>query len=135
MIVGRRRDTVVQRWNRGGVHHAEAAARTAIQHGISRRDFASGYHPTQQHIANDNLYGQFLFRLWSITQRSPFLLNAWRRAILSEIDLPTADRIHARVLWGMFTGDESYQKIFQLSLSYPALRALWQGALKGWRGK
>ncbi len=136
VIVG---DAAVTRLYKDGIGAAfttaEAAARTAIQHGISRRDFASGYHPTQQHIANDNLYGQFIFRLWSLTQRSPFLLNAWRRAILSEIDLPTADRIHARVLWGMFTGDESYQKIFQLSLSYPALRALWQGALKGWRGK
>ncbi|MBI5349919.1 MAG: hypothetical protein HZB77_11495, partial [Chloroflexi bacterium] len=56
-------------------------------------------------------------------------------AILSEVDLPKANQIHARVLWGMFTGDESYQKIFQLSLSCPALRALWRGALKGWRDK
>ncbi|MBI5713689.1 MAG: NAD(P)/FAD-dependent oxidoreductase [Chloroflexi bacterium] len=136
VIVG---DAAVTRLYKDGIGAAfttaEAAARTAVQRGISRRDFASGYRPTHQQITTDNLYGQFLFRIWAATRRSPFLLNAWRRAILSEVDLPKANQIHARVLWGMFTGDESYQKIFQLSLSCPALRALWQGALKDWRGK
>jgi flavin-dependent dehydrogenase len=132
VIVG---DAAVTRLYKDGIGAAfttaEAAARAAVQRGISRRDFASGYRPTRQSIAADNLYGRIIFRLWAATRRTPFLMNAWRRAILSEVDMPKVNQVHARVLWGMFTGDESYRKIFYLSLSYPALRALWQGALRG----
>jgi flavin-dependent dehydrogenase len=132
VIVG---DAAVTRLYKDGIGAAfttaEAAARTAFQIGISWRDFAKGYHPTCQHITMDNFYGRIMFRIWAAARRAPFLMNAWRRAILSEVDLPKADQVHARVLWGMFTGDESYRKIFYMSLSYPALRALWRGVVKG----
>jgi flavin-dependent dehydrogenase len=108
---------------------AEAAARTAIERGISKQDFAAGYRPVCRRIATDNLYGRLLFRLWAAAQRSPSLLALWRKAILAEADLPPAAHLHTRLLWSMFTGDEPYRKIFWLSFSWPALRGLWLGAL------
>lgn len=112
---------------------AKAASQTVIQRGLSRRDFAAGFHPICQRLALDNFYGRILFRLWTITRRLPFLLQAWQQAILDEASRPPEDHVHTRVLWGMFTGDESYRRLFWLSLSQPALRDLWFGALKARR--
>ncbi|HLF03468.1 MAG TPA: hypothetical protein VI547_15900 [Anaerolineales bacterium] len=110
---------------------AEAAARTAIQRGIGRADFAAGYRPVCQRIIADNRYGRLLFWLWDIARVSPFLLNVWQRTILTETDLAAETQIHTRVLWGMFTGDESYRQIFFLSFSRKALWGLWRGARQG----
>jgi flavin-dependent dehydrogenase len=114
---------------------AEAVARTAIQRGVASRDFSAGYRPICQRIAADNRYGRWLFRLWSIRQQSPFLLSTWRRAILTESNLPFSAQIHTRVLWGMFTGSESYRRLFWLSISRGALFSLWQGARLTWRDR
>ena len=107
---------------------AEAVARTAVQRGVSRADFAAGYLPVCRRIATDNRYGQWLFRLWSIIRQSPLLLNAWHRTIQVEDSLPSLAHIYTRVLWGMFTGSESYRKLFWLSISRNALSGLWKGA-------
>jgi flavin-dependent dehydrogenase len=146
VVVG---DAAVTRLYKDGIGAAfitaEAAARTAIQRGISRRDFADGYRPVCRQIATDNLYGRLLFRLWEVTRRSRFLHQAWMRSILEEIGQPNGDgqpggfgqpsrnRLHQRVLWGMFTGDESYRQLFWLSVSWPALRSLWRNAVKARR--
>jgi flavin-dependent dehydrogenase len=107
---------------------AEAVARTAIQRGVSRKDFTAGYLPVCRRIASDNRYGRWLFRIWSIIRQSPFLLNAWHRTIQVEDSLPSLDHVYTRVLWGMFTGSESYRKLFLLSISRNALSGLWKGA-------
>ncbi len=132
VVVG---DAAVTRLYKDGIgaafQTAEAAARTAIERGVSRQDFAAGYRPLVRQTAADNAYGRLLFRLWSFTRRLPGLLATWERAILAEADLPPEAHIHTRVLWGMFTGDESYRRIFFLSLSRPALRGLWRAARLG----
>jgi len=107
---------------------AEAAARTAILRGIGRADFARSYRPACRRIVRDNTYGRLLFRLWALNRRSAFLVDAWRRAVLQESRLPPAEQIHRRVLWGMFTGDDSYRRMFWLSWSRAALAGLLQGA-------
>ncbi len=112
---------------------AEAAARTAIQRGVSRRDFAAGYAPLCWRITTDNLYGRLLFRLWGIARRLPPVLEAWRGAILAEADVPSQNHVHTRVLWGMFTGDESYRQMFWHAISRVAMLKLWQGFKKKWR--
>ena len=131
VVVG---DAAVTRLYKDGIGAAfvtaKAAARTAIERGVRREDFAAGYRPICRRIAADNLYGRSLFQLWAINRRLPFLLNAWRRAILAEASLPPAAQIHTRVLWGMFTGDESYRQIFLVSISRAALWGLWRGALR-----
>jgi flavin-dependent dehydrogenase len=136
VVVG---DAAVTRLYKDGIGAAfitaEAAARTAVGRGVARGDFAAGYRPTYRRIAADNRYGRLLFRLWSVRQRTPFLLSTWQRAILAEADLPPEAQVHTRVLWGMFTGSESYRRLFWLSLSRTSLRSLWIGARQTWRGK
>jgi flavin-dependent dehydrogenase len=112
---------------------AQALARTAIQRGVGRADFAAGYRPVCQQINVGNRYGRWLFQLWSFRRRSSFLMRAWVRAIRIEASLPPAAHIHTRVLWGMFTGSESYQKLFWLSFSQGALLNLWRAARLNWR--
>lgn len=136
VVVG---DAAVSRLYKDGIGSAfvvaEAAARTAIQRGVTRRDFAAGFRPICRHIAADNDYGRGLFWLWSITRRVPMLLSAWRYAILAEAHRPPTDQIHTRILWSMFTGDESYRQAFWLSISPPALRGLWQGLRQAWQDR
>lgn len=134
VVVG---DAAVTRLYKDGIGAAfataEAAARTAFQRGVSRQDFASGYHPVCRRIETDNLYGRLLFILWALTRRSSFLLETWRRAILAEAKLAPSEQVHIRVLWGMFTGDESYRQIARLSMRARAMRGLWHGALEAWK--
>jgi flavin-dependent dehydrogenase len=108
---------------------AEAAARTAIERGISRADFEAGYRPVCRRIVADNRLGDLLFRLWNIPRRMPFLLSAWRRTLILESHLPPRSRIHTRLLWGLFTGDESYRNIFTLLVSPFALLGFLRGML------
>jgi len=112
---------------------AEAAAQTAVQRGVASRDFAAGYRPICRRIAADNRYGRWLFRLWSIRQHSPFLLRIWARAILAEASLPPAAQVNSRALWDMFTGSESYRRLFWLSVNRTALFNLWQGDRLAWK--
>ncbi len=125
-------DAAVTRLYKDGIGAAfltgEAIARTAIQRGVSRADFTAGYLPVCRRIAADNRYGAWLFRMWSIIRQSPFLLNAWHRTIQVEDSLPSLANVYTRVLWGMFTGSESYRKLFWLSISRNALSGLWKGA-------
>ncbi len=112
---------------------AQAAARTAIRRGVSRADFAAGYLPTCQRIANDNRFGRLLFKIWAFNRRSAALSNIWQLAVQAESDQPPTSQVHTRVLWGMFSGSESYRQLFWLSFSLQALSGLWQSARLNWR--
>ena len=118
-------DAAVTRLYKNGIGMAfitaRAAAQTAIQRGVSRRDFARGYAPVCRGIAVDNFYGRLLFSLWGITRRIPFLLRAWEKAVAAEISQPPQRQAHIRILWGMFSGDEPYRRLFGISLSRSAL--------------
>jgi flavin-dependent dehydrogenase len=135
VVVG---DAAVTRLYKDGIGAAfvtaQAVARTAIQRGISRRDFAMGYRPVCLRIARDNFYGRILFLLWAFTRRSRFLRETWMRAIWDEVNRPSSDRILTSVLWSMFTGDESYRKIFWRSFGWPALWRLFYSGLQTLRG-
>ena len=121
-------DAAVTRLYKDGIGSAfitaEAAARTAIQRGVSKNDFARGYGPTCQRIAVDNLYGRLIFRLWGTARRIPYFMNTWRSAIRAESNLPPARQFQRQALWGIFTGDESYQTIFWRLFNQRALWAL-----------
>ena len=108
---------------------SKAAMQAALHRGISRQDFRQGYAPHIQRINTDNLYGKIFFRLWSFVLNSPPILDAW-------IDIARAETGHgsqsiiARILWGMFTGDEAYGDLLQLSISPPAINKLWKWVRK-----
>ena len=131
VVVG---DAAITRLYKDGIGSAfitaEAAARTAILRGISRQDFLVGYQPVCLRIAADNTYGRLLFRLWSLTLHIPLLKKVWTQSIFDEINQLVDNNIHTRVLWGMFTGDESYRLLFWMSLSIPALSNFLSAALR-----
>ncbi|MBU2610663.1 MAG: NAD(P)/FAD-dependent oxidoreductase [Chloroflexi bacterium] len=135
VVVG---DAAVTRLYKNGIGMAfitaRAAAQTAIQRGVSRRDFARGYAPICRGIIADNLYGRVLFFLWDTTRRIPFLSQAWKKAVAAEINQPPQRQIHIRILWGMFSGDEPYRRLFWISLSPSALVNLWKGLLENRHG-
>ena len=122
VVVG---DAAVTRLYKDGIGSAfvtaEAAAQTAIQRGVSRQDFLAGYQPVCLRIAADNAYGRRLFGLWALTFHTPLLKKAWTQSIVNEVNQRVDNPVLTRVLWGMFTGDESYRHLFWMSLSLPAL--------------
>ena len=130
-------DAAVTRLYKDGIGSAfitaEAAARTAVFGGISQEDFARQYRPVCQKIAGDNQYGKRLFALWDLIYRFPFLVDSWQATVLAETTRPNPERTHSRILWGMFTGDEPYRRIFWLFCSPPALHSLMLGALQARR--
>jgi hypothetical protein len=135
VVVG---DAAVTRLYKDGIGSAfitaEAAARTAILRGVSRQDFSVGYQPVCLRIATDNSYGRLLFRLWSLTYHTPLLRKVWTQTVINEVNQLVDNHIHTRVLWGIFTGDESYRLLFWMSLSIPGLLNFLLAAL-GIRGK
>lgn len=124
-------DAAVTRLYKDGIGSAfftaKTAMRVAISDGITKHAFRKGYLPYCRSIAADNVYGQLLFRLWEITLKKPFLLEGWKRAIRSEMELPSEQRIHMRILWGMLTGDEPYKDLAFLFLKRPSMRGMWIG--------
>jgi flavin-dependent dehydrogenase len=134
VVVG---DAAVTRLYKDGIGSAfitaEAAARTAVYWGVAGKDFAARYRPVCQKIAQDNQYGKNLFALWRQILQHPFLLHSWHEAILAEAAQPGRERIHMRILWGIFTGDEPYRQIMGLFLKWPAISGLGLGAMRTWK--
>lgn len=123
-------DAAVTRLYKDGIGSAfltsQAAARTAIQLGVSKHDFSAGYHPVCRRIAIDNLYGRLLFNAWSFARSSPTVFAKWKRMMRTEAELPLSQQVHSRAVWSMFTGDESYREIINLLLSKPAILSFWK---------
>jgi flavin-dependent dehydrogenase len=110
-------DAAVSRLYKDGIGSAfvtaEKAIDTVLKFGISEGSFRKEYNLLCQKIKNDNNYGRFLFRLWGWTLRLPILVSAWVAIIQSEEELQRSQRIHSRILWGMFTGGEPYRDLFK----------------------
>jgi hypothetical protein len=127
-------DAAVTRLYKDGIGSAffttREAMRTAIYKGISQKDFRKNYAKFCSKIAQDNLFGRLLFRAWSLTLQTPILLNAWIATIRNEQELSLEHRWHVRLLWGMFTGDESYRDLFWLMFSPTAIASLVRGLRK-----
>lgn len=124
-------DAAVSRLYKDGIGSAFYTTKSAMQvvtrQGISRRAFQKSYAPICKGVDRDNRYGRLLFRLWSLTLRNQTLLRAWRNAIRIEAAQPMEERIHTRILWGMFTGDEPYRDLFWASYSPAAMSGLVRG--------
>jgi flavin-dependent dehydrogenase len=110
-------DAAVTRLYKDGIGSAfstaERAVHTALTFGVSKAAFRKGYKPLCQEIKNDNIYGRIMFRLWAWTLRFPVLMRAWVGILKSEEDLQRPQRVHSRILWGMFTGGEPYRDLFR----------------------
>jgi flavin-dependent dehydrogenase len=104
---------------------SKAAMQAALYRGISKQVFRRAYAPYCQRIENDNRYGKILFGLWSFVLNTPPILEAWIGIARSET-VSGSQGIIARILWGMFTGDEAYSDLLRLSISPPAINKLWK---------
>lgn len=106
-------DAAVTRLYKNGIGTAlvtaRQAARTAIHVGTSGQDFARGYAPLCRQIARDNMFGRLLFGLTGLLRRDGIFAHAFLETIAGEQDRPVAQRTLSRILWGMFTGSESYR--------------------------
>lgn len=131
-------DAAVTRLYKDGIGSAyataERAMQTAITQGISESAWRKGYAPTCRRIAGDNVYGRLLFGLWDLTVNSPAMLDLWKRTIRLEESQPTEARVHTRVLWGMFTGDEPYRELMRLSIGPAGVRGILRALVSPPRG-
>lgn len=97
---------------------AQAAAHTAVFHGISRREFDTNYLPVCKAITRDGRYGKLLFWLSDlpISRKlgSPVLLRA---AADEQRREPPGRQPINQILWSMFTGDRPYRDILRQMLS------------------
>jgi len=114
-------DAAVTRLYKDGIGSAfitsEAAARTAIEQGITKADFHRGYAPTCRKIAQDNLFGQLLFSIWMTPGPKASLLKSWLKPFI-EGEQSHVEQLCRRALWALFTGDESYRQVFVMVLRY-----------------
>lgn len=108
-------------------HTARLAADTALRHGVSAGDFASGYYRRLRPLIRDNFYGQLLFDLNDLCSRSPALAEVRRRLAMGRPEDP-AVRLFHKILWGMLTGSLPYRRMLLLALS-PRLALAAAGAL------
>jgi flavin-dependent dehydrogenase len=129
-------DAAVTRLYKDGIGSAyttaQAAMETAIGQGVAEADFRRHYAPACRRIAQDNVFGYWMFRLWSRALNSPRLLNAWKTTLREEAGGISRSRTQMRILWGMFTGDEAYGILLLQALSADSLRSIWRAF---WRSR
>jgi flavin-dependent dehydrogenase len=120
-------DAAVARLYKDGINSAfltaQAAMRSALELGIGGEDLRAGYGPYVRHVAHDNAYGLALYALSSRALRLPNLALAWLACMRAENALPVKRRLQSRIMWGLLTGDESYQALFGLMVQP---RVLWR---------
>jgi len=113
-------DAAVSRLYKDGIYSAfltaGTAMRAAVESGIAREDFKRAYAPFCRRLASDNFYGKLLFDLSLHSMQNPLLARACIECIRLEANLDVSRRTFSRLMWGMVTGDESYQDLFWLVL-------------------
>jgi flavin-dependent dehydrogenase len=124
-------DAAVTRLYKDGIGSAyatsKAAMETIVKHGLTPAQFRKYYLPLCRGIALDNFFGHMLYNAWRFILRNPRLLMAWKMAVRKEADLPLERRLHERVLWGMFTGDEYYFDLFKRFISATSVVGFTRG--------
>jgi len=110
---------------------ARAAMTTAVTAGIGREDFRNAYEPVCRSIAVDNRYGAVLYSLTSRLLSRPRMARAFSGAVAAEAGRGFGRQSHARLLWGMLTGDESYASLFRLALAPRGVLAFARQLLVG----
>jgi flavin-dependent dehydrogenase len=101
---------------------AKAAAKTAVFHGISARDFEQHFWPACRALDVDNTIAKLIFAVTHLIQKMKFL----RRGVLRMTAREQADQTSAKrmsgVLWDVFTGSAPYREVLQRTLQpiFPA---------------
>lgn len=95
---------------------ARQAAFAAVTQGVAAADFRAHYAPLCREIALDNRAGRVLFTFTHVFQGHRRLTRPHMSSIAAEQALPPAKRPHSRLLWGMFTGTQSYRSLLALAM-------------------
>lgn len=113
---------------------AKAAARTAVFHGVSARDFRQHFWPACRSLDQDNLIARLVFGVTHLIQRSTPLRRGVVRMTTREQAADGA-RPMSEVLWDTFTGSAPYRDILRRTLDprFP-LRLAWNVAAGLWSG-
>lgn len=111
-------DAAVSRLYKDGIGSslltAREAARTAIEHGVSRKDFERYYQPLCNGINHDNQWGKLLFSINDKAKDSRAFLWAQHRQISDEQNNTRRPQSFTKAAWGMFTGSYSYRSIARM---------------------
>lgn len=108
-------DNGVARLYKDGIGSAyrtsKAAARTAVFHGISARDFEQHFWPACRALIVDNMIAKIVFGVTHLIQRSSILRRGVLRMTAKEqANAGTAGQMSG-VLWDTFTGSAPYRDI------------------------
>lgn len=98
---------------------AKAAAKTAIFHGISAKDFETHYAPMCNGINKDNQVGKLVFGFGGLVQKARFARRGVLRMTVHEQEQPGSSRRMSGVLWDLFSGSAPYTDVFLRTL-HPA---------------
>jgi hypothetical protein len=98
---------------------AKAAAKTAVFHGISEKDFRRHYQPECAVLARDNNIGKFIFQVTRTIQSLKFLRRGLCRMVTSEQRNGGRHPRMSSILWNTFTGSAPYRDIL-LNALHPA---------------
>lgn len=113
VIIG---DASISRTYKNGIEStfdtAQLAARTIFERGISEEDFKKGYYqPALKLLAQDNFFGNLLFRIHEHITSKKHLVNAQIELLANQQTAWKSIRIND-ILWNMVTGNISYKEIF-----------------------
>jgi len=109
---------------------ARAAAHTAINYGVSKRDFRRHYSPLYNNFNRDNQWGHFLFSLNDLVKESKIFSLAQQRLIGNEQEKKTERQPFTKAAWGIFTGSYSYRRIAKKIFNPLSLIRLLSALLK-----
>ncbi len=115
----------------GAYRTAKAAAKTAIFHGITAKDFRRHYHPVCQALSTDNGIGKVVFMVTRLIQNIRVARNGLLRMTSKEQQGKIARRRMSGVLWDTFTGSASYRDVFLRTLQPQFLGRLAYETLSG----
>jgi flavin-dependent dehydrogenase len=97
---------------------AKAAAKTAVLHGISKKDFAEYYDPVYKNTIIDNRYGKIVYQITNTYKKIGLLTESMINVVRKEQE--NRDKKFPRlssILWDTFTGNETYRNIFMRGMN------------------
>ena len=103
---------------------AERTAWTAIYRGCSRADFEAIYMPLCRSLHRDNQVGRLLFLQVPLLKRFGVVSKAHYMVAAARPRHCRVSELHARILWGMFTGAYSYRSLFRMAVTPPLVARL-----------
>jgi flavin-dependent dehydrogenase len=104
----------------------KAAAKTAVFHGVSKKDFRTNYYPVYKSIIVDNRFGKYLYAITDLYRKYKVMTKGMLAVVEDEQADPKNPKRLSSILWDMFTGNERYKKTFGTAVSLPMHLDLWK---------